>query len=224
MEPSSKRRGKTAAPPLTTADAVAPAQQADAAGAGGVGRGRKEAALETGRRVPEKNQRQKNGRRAASGTTAAAQEALAQASAGWPRPPVGLRAAEVACWESIMVARLPQQWAQVDLLHAANLARCLAAIESNQQALDREGHMTGRGKDRRINPRHALVETLNRRAMALTRVLQLHAVATIGPKGKQPGTKGEAEQAAGALRQTSKPAAPGAFDADQLLASPTRLQ
>lgn len=121
-----------------------------------------------------------------------------------------------------MIARLPQQWARVDLMHAGNLARCLAAIDSNEAALAREGDMIGRGADKRVNPRHALVETLNRRAIALTRVLQLHAVATIGEKSEGAGA---AKQAAGsAASALDLDPAKGKFNSDDLLARPRRLQ
>lgn len=77
----------------------------------------------------------------------------------------------------------------------------------------------------KLNPRAGYLETLNRRAIAQTRFLQLHAVATIGPKGKQAGTKAEAEGAAAALNGASQPAKPaGPFNPDELLATPTRLQ
>ncbi len=121
-----------------------------------------------------------------------------------------------------MVARLPQQWAQVDLLHAANLARCLADIESNRRLMLREGMVIQAPSGPRVNPRHGLLETLNRRAIALTRVLQLHAVVTIGPKAGL-GSKAEAEAAAAALKKPRKKA-PGADDVEELLARPTRLQ
>jgi hypothetical protein len=167
------------------------------------------------------NQLQKKGRRPASGTAAAAFDALQQAAAGWPPMPPTLRASERKFWDSVMIARLPQQWAQVDLLHAANLARCLADIELNRKAMLHEGTLMRSPSGPRLNPRHALLETLNRRAIALTRVLQLHAVATIGPKNEQPGRKAEAEAAADAL--TKRRAAPGADDVDALLARP-RMQ
>jgi hypothetical protein len=167
------------------------------------------------------NQPQKKARRPAAGTAAAALDAIQQAAAGWPEPPPGsgLRPTERRVWDAIMVARLPQQWAQVDLLHAANLARCLADINSNRAKLLKEGMVVKTPSGPKVNPRHALLETLNRRAIALTRVLQLHAVATAGPKREQAGSKGEAEAAAAALKQNR-----GAADVDQLLAQPRRLQ
>ena len=161
------------------------------------------------------------GRRPAAGTAAAAFDALQQAAAGWPPMPSSLRASERTFWDAVMIARLPQQWAQVDLLHAANLVRCLADIEVNRKAMLREGNLVKSPGGPRLNPRHALLDTLNRRAVLLTRILQLHAVSTIGPKQAQSGTKAEAEAAAATLKQA---AAAHDGDADALLARPPRMQ
>lgn len=103
-----------------------------------------------------------------------------------------------------MVARLPQQWAEVDRLHAVNLARCLADIEVNRKAILREGTLIRTPSGQRLNPRHALLETLNRRAMFLTRLLQLHAVPIVGRAKDQGGAKGEAAQAEQALRDAAQ--------------------
>jgi hypothetical protein len=152
-------------------------------------------------------------------------DALRQAAIGWPAPPICLRASEEPFWHSVMIARLPVQWARVDLLHAANLARCLADIESNRAALLHEGTLIRTAAGPKINPRHALVETLTRRSIALTRMLQLHAVVTVGPVGKGAGSsKGEAGNAAAALGPApTQHKRRGGFDADDLLAKP-RLQ
>jgi hypothetical protein len=113
-----------------------------------------------------------------------------------------------------MVSRLPQQWASIDLQHATNLARCLADIEVNRAAILREGTLMGKGSEARLNPRLSLIDTLNRRAMSLTRILQLHAVATIGHTQHQEGTKAEAATAAAVLKEAA------AHEADTLLARP----
>jgi hypothetical protein len=155
-----------------------------------------------------------------AGTTTAAVEAMRQAAGGWPAPPVKFAAAERKVWDAVMIARLPQQWAQVDLLVAVNLTRALTEIEAQRALLDREGDIV----EGRLNPRHRLVETLNRRVLAQMRLLQIHAVAATGPKREQAGAKGEAEAAAAALQKAkvgakTKPD----FNSDDLLARP-RLQ
>ncbi|RPI34002.1 MAG: TerS protein [Hyphomicrobiaceae bacterium] len=133
--------------------------------------------------------------------------------------PPSLRASEKVFWDAIMIARLPQQWAQVDLLHAANLARCLADIDVNRAAALREGTMLKSPAGPRINPRLQLIDTLNRRAVLLTRILQLQAVATIGAAQKHTGTKAEAGAAASALKQAQE----ASNGIDALLARP-RMQ
>lgn len=161
----------------------------------------------------------KRGRRPASGTAAAALDALRQAAAGWPTMPPTLRASERKFWDAVMIARLPQQWAQVDLLHAANLARCLADIEVNRKAMLREGTLVKSPGGPRLNPRCLLLERLHQRSVLLTRVLQLQAVATIGQAQKQIGTKGEAEGAAAVLKRAQA----ASSSTDALLARP-RMQ
>ena len=154
--------------------------------------------------------------RARAGTARAATEAIQKAAAGWPSPPVRLSAKEQRFWDSVMVARLPQQWAQVDLHVAAELARALCDINEHRIALKKEGSLI----DGKANARHALIETLNRRVLAQMRLLQIHAVATVGPKREQGGTKAEAEAAAAALRKPKN----AAQDIDSLLAQPRRFQ
>lgn len=124
-----------------------------------------------------------------------------------------------------MICRLPEQWHQADLINAANLARCYGEIEQQRGRLHREGDTVG--DPPRMNPRHALIETLNRRALAIIRVLQLHAVATIGEKRFAPGVKGEAAKAADVLEEAAQhqqQAPTGGFDPDSLLAKPMRMQ
>jgi hypothetical protein len=154
-----------------------------------------------------------------SGSEASKLDALKQAAAGWPALPATLYASDKTYWDAIMIARLPQQWANVDLLHAANLARCLADIDANHKEARREGAMVDSPAGLKINPRLQLIDTLNRRAVLLTRVLQLQAVATIGAAREQTGTKAEAGAAASVLRKAKE----AADDRDSLLARP-RMQ
>lgn len=123
-----------------------------------------------------------------------------------------------------MICRLPQAWHAADLLNAANLARCYGEIELQRKRLFREGDLVG--DPPRLNPRHNLIEKLNRRALAIVRILQLHAVAQVGgEKGDQIGKKAEAAKAAEALDKASAtPPAAGTFDPDSVLAQPRRLQ
>ncbi|MFY2815524.1 TerS protein [Achromobacter xylosoxidans] len=75
-----------------------------------------------------------------------------------------------------MTARARDTWTDIDLAHAANLSRAQADIERLHQALAAELDITGDD----INPKHKLIETLTRRAVALARMLHVHAQATVG--------------------------------------------
>jgi hypothetical protein len=89
-------------------------------------------------------------------------------------------------YDAIVRARL--EWTEVDLAHAANLARCQADIEINEIMLKAEGAVITNAKGMPVmNPRHAILEQLSRRSVALSRMLQVHAIATVGPTEDQRG-------------------------------------
>lgn len=75
-----------------------------------------------------------------------------------------------------MTARAIDTWTDADLAHAANLARCQSDVVRLQKEVDKEGDMLGGV----LNPKHKLIETLSRRAVALSRMLHVHAQATVG--------------------------------------------
>lgn len=153
-------------------------------------------------------------RRSRAGSAAAAAEAT-QLAGGGVQPPafVTLRKADLPFWTAIVRARVASDWAQADLVHAANLARCMSDIERTQRLLEREGDtITNARGTLVVNPRHALLETLSRRAMALTRLLQLHAAAKGVPTRDLAARKAEATRAAEAMDT--------ARDDDGLLARP----
>jgi len=156
-------------------------------------------------------------RRTKSGTIRAAAEALAAAGAGYPEPPksVALRPEDRPFWVAIMGARLANEWAQADLVLAGNLARTLADIEANRSLLLAEGDLIHNERTgiTKLNPRHVVIETLSRRTMSLTRLLQLHAAPKMGHGADSGARKAEAMKANEALQ-----AAPD----DDLLAKPLR--
>jgi hypothetical protein len=111
--------------------------------------------------------------------SAAAAIAAAQAVALGPLDPpahVVLRPGDRPFWDSIVTARARDTWTAIDLTTAANLARTQADIERLQSDLDTSGYMV----DGKLNPLAALVETLTRRTVALSRALHVHACATVG--------------------------------------------
>ncbi|MGB4925672.1 MAG: TerS protein [Giesbergeria sp.] len=80
-----------------------------------------------------------------------------------------------------MSARARETWTDSDLATAASLARSQADIERLQSDVDREGFTIPSGNGTPIvNPKHKLLETLTRRAVSLSRVLHVHAEATVG--------------------------------------------
>ena len=80
-----------------------------------------------------------------------------------------------------MTNRARSSWNDADLCTAGNLARCQADIERLQKLVDIEGDivMCANGSTA-INPRVKLLDTLTRRAITLSRVLQVHPEATLG--------------------------------------------
>ena len=79
-------------------------------------------------------------------------------------------------WRAIMRNKARDRWNDVDLAHAANLARCQCDIERLQSEIASEGDLI----DGKVNPKHRLVETLHKRAAYLSRLIHVHTEATVG--------------------------------------------
>lgn len=103
-------------------------------------------------------------------------------------------------WRSITKARAADRWNDTDLEVAAELARTKANIERLNGDLVKEGDIIVNERGTPIvNPKHNLLETLTRRMVALSRMLQVHAEATQGKSRDQVKSnkaQGEAEKAA----------------------------
>ena len=92
---------------------------------------------------------------------------------------LSLRERDLPFWRSIVRARA--SWTDNDLAQAANLARCFADIEKIQKEIDIEGDTLKNDRGTVVlNPKHSLLETLSRRSVALSRIVQVHAQATQG--------------------------------------------
>lgn len=117
-------------------------------------------------------------KRRRSDSAAAAIVAAQSAALGAIDPPahVALREGDRPFWDAIVTARARDTWTAIDLCTAANLARTQADIERLQTRLDSEGYVL----EGKANPLAALVETLTRRVVNLSRALHTHAVATVG--------------------------------------------
>lgn len=131
-------------------------------------------------------------------TIAGALASMESAIAGPIEPPahVHLREGDRPFWDSIVTARARDRWDTADLEIAANLTRCKADIERLQGEIDLEGDVIENGRGTMVmNPKHTLLETLSRRAVALSRMIHVHAEAKQGPSAKQ-GASLEAERKA----------------------------
>lgn len=103
-----------------------------------------------------------------------------------PPAHVTLRDGDLPFWESVVRARSADSWNASDLENAANLARCKADIERLQSEINAEGDIVTNERGTPIlNPKHSLLETLSRRAVALSRMLHVHAEATVGESRHQ---------------------------------------
>ena len=134
-------------------------------------------------------------KRQRSDSTAAAIQAAQSAASGLIAPPEGvsLRLQDQPFWEAITQARPRATWTDVDLMHAASLARTMADIELLQDKLNKEGYTHGDS----IYPAFGVIEKLTRRALALSRQLHVHALATVGRSGDAAGLAELERQARG---------------------------
>ena len=117
-------------------------------------------------------------RRRRSDSAAAAIVAAQSAALGPLDPPahVTLRAGDRPFWDAVMKSRARDTWTDSDLTTAATMARAQADIEALQADIDREGYAV----EGKINPKATMLETLSKRVVSLSRVLHVHAEASIG--------------------------------------------
>ena len=98
---------------------------------------------------------------------------------GPPKLPahVTLRERDLPFWDGVVRARAYDEWIPADLVVAAQLARCQADIEVEQQYLDAEGSIVRNDRGTQImNPRVSVLEQYARREMALRRSLRMGGV------------------------------------------------
>lgn len=114
------------------------------------------------------------------------------------QPPshIALTAEHMPFWHAITQARHKDSWTQIDLAHAANLARTQHDIEKEQALLEGEGSVIFNERGTPVkNPRCAILEDLTRRAISLSRILQVHALATVGESKESRGKNSKARAA-----------------------------
>lgn len=103
-------------------------------------------------------------------------KAMLDVAEGPPEPPdhVKLRDGDRPFWLGIVRARARDEWADADLVVAAQLARCQADIEREQASLDVEGTVVANDRGTLVmNARVSVLEQLARREMALLRTLRM---------------------------------------------------
>lgn len=106
------------------------------------------------------------------------QQAAVEGAQAGVEPPAGikLRAKDKPFWKAITQTRIANDWAGLDLAHAATLARTLCDIEVLTKEIERDGYVNIGDDGPYINPNHRLLEDLTKRAMNLTKLLHLHAM------------------------------------------------
>lgn len=98
-----------------------------------------------------------------------------------PPPPEDLRECDLHFWNSILLAKRASSWTTTDLIFAAILARTMSDIRSLQSDIRKEGDIV----DGKKNARHDLLDMFVRRSLAISRLIQVHSLATSGRSGDQ---------------------------------------
>jgi hypothetical protein len=115
-------------------------------------------------------------KKAPSNTAASVVKAMLNAALPDLEPPAHtpLRAKAKKFWAGIVRARAREEWIEVDLVVAAQLAECQACIEEESVALRTEGTVLKNDRGTLVaNPRSNVLEALARREMALMRTLRM---------------------------------------------------
>lgn len=117
-------------------------------------------------------------RRPRSDSGKAATQAAQNAALGPLEPPayVLLRPQDKPHWDAIMQARARHTWHDADLVTAATVARAQADIIELQRLVDEQGYVV----EGKINPAATMLDTLSKRVVTLSRLIHIHAEATLG--------------------------------------------
>lgn len=112
-------------------------------------------------------------------------KAMVDAAKGPPEVPahVRLRDEDRPFWDGILRARARDEWIEVDLVVAAQLARCQRDIEVESETLHNEDTVLLNARGTQVmNPRITVLEQLARREMALMRSLRMGGRAVGDPQ------------------------------------------
>jgi Pyruvate/2-oxoacid:ferredoxin oxidoreductase gamma subunit len=104
---------------------------------------------------------------------------IVQSSIESIEPPEKLSKKEKEYWDKIIAARY--SWTDVDLLHALHLAQAFAERYEERKLLKKEGSVLKNERGTPVmNPRRTNIEYLNREIAVMSRLIQVHAQATMG--------------------------------------------
>ena len=100
--------------------------------------------------------------------------------------------AEMVIWDQFTRARAREDWRDMDLILLAKVVRMEADIRKHQETLDRSGVLIQNKRGTLVaNPLLAVIDTLERRQMAVIRSMSLNQMAsdprTINATGKAAG-------------------------------------
>lgn len=115
-------------------------------------------------------------KRIRSDSAASAVKAMVDASKEELQPPphVVLTDSAKPYWTGVIRARARDEWIEVDLVVAAQLAQCQADIAEEDASLREEGKVIKNDRGTPVmNPRTTVMEQLARREMALMRTLRM---------------------------------------------------
>lgn len=119
-------------------------------------------------------------RKKRSDSKAAAVQAFVGASTSIT-PPKPLNKNEMIYWENITRARAREDWTEIDLMHAWNLAKQLRYIEETHESIARDGMTLVNERGTIVdNPAFSRLEKLTRLVLSLSSKLHVHAEATVG--------------------------------------------
>lgn len=153
-------------------------------------------------------------KRSDKNSTTAAVQGFTGAIEGVPMPQgVELRSdEEIVIWGQFTRARAREDWRDMDLLLLAKVVRMEADIRKHQETLDRSGVLIQNKRGTLVaNPLLAVIDTLERRQMAVIRSMSLNQMAS------DPRTINGAAKAAGQSANIFE-----AMAGDGLIAMPTR--
>lgn len=124
--------------------------------------------------------------------------------AGDIEPPghVRLRDGDRPFWLAVVRARARAEWNEADLVHAGNMARCMADVERISSELEHEDDIVTNARGTPIpNPKYAILQQLSARAMALSRLMQMQSRAEAPAEKRQAARAQErkAREVAGTL-------------------------